>query len=112
MGAIVSADSGSIAAWFARDLKLRRGMMASLSGNLATVGNGVPYAIAAKFTHPDRPAFALVGDGLMQMLGMSELLTIGRHWREWHDPRLIILVLHNNDLNLVTWEQRVFEGDP
>jgi pyruvate dehydrogenase (quinone) len=111
-GAIVSADSGSIAAWFARDLKLRRGMMASLSGNLATVGNGVPYAIAAKFTHPDRPAFALVGDGSMQMLGMSELLTIGRHWREWLDPRLIILVLHNNDLNLVTWEQRVSEGDP
>jgi pyruvate dehydrogenase (quinone) len=110
--AIVSVDSGSIASWFARDLKLRRGMMASLSGNLATVGNGVPYAIAAKFSHPDRPALALVGDGAMQMNSLNELITIGRHWKEWSDPRLIVLVLHNNDLNLVSWEQRVSEGDP
>lgn len=111
-GAILSADSGSIASWFARDLKVRRGMMASLSGNLATVGNGVPYAIAAKFSHPDRPALALVGDGAMQMSGLNELITIGRHWQEWSDPRLVVLVLHNNDLNLVSWEQRVSEGDP
>jgi pyruvate dehydrogenase (quinone) len=111
-GAILAADSGSIASWFARDLRVRQGMMASLSGNLATVGNGVPYALAAKFSYPDRPAFALVGDGAMQMNGLNELITIGRHWREWSDPRLIVLVLHNNDLNLVSWEQRVSEGDP
>jgi pyruvate dehydrogenase (quinone) len=111
-GAIVSVDSGSIASWFARDMKLRRGMKSSLSGNLATVGNGVPYALAAKFSHPDRPALALVGDGAMQMNSLNELITIGRHWREWSDPRLIVLVLHNNDLNLVSWEQRVSEGDP
>ncbi len=86
--------------------------MASLSGNLATMCPGVPYAIAAKFCHPDRPAIALVGDGAMQMLGMLGLITIAAHWREWEDPRLIICVLNNRDLNQVTWEQRVMVGDP
>jgi pyruvate dehydrogenase (quinone) len=109
---IVSSDSGSAANWYARDVKLRRGMMASLSGNLATMGPGVPYAIAAKFTHPDRPALALVGDGAMQMNGINELITIKKYWRDWQDPRLVVLVLHNNDLNQVTWEQRVMEGNP
>ena len=109
---ILSADSGSTAGWFARDLKLRAGMMASLSGNLATMGPGVPYAIAAKFAFPDRVAIALVGDGAMQMNGTAELLTIAKYWREWSDPRLIVLVLNNRDLNMVTWEQRVLEGDP
>jgi pyruvate dehydrogenase (quinone) len=108
---ILSSDSGSCANWFARDLKLRRGMMASLSGSLATMGPGVPYAIAAKFAHPDRPAIALVGDGAMQMNGNAELLTIAKYWREWKDPRLIVMVLHNNDLNQVTWEMRAMEGD-
>jgi len=109
---IISADSGSSANWFARDLKIRRGMMASLSGNLATMGPGVPYAIAAKFAFPDRPAIALVGDGAMLMNGINELNTIAEHWKEWSDPRLIVLVLANRDLNQVTWEQRVMMGDP
>ena len=109
---VLSADSGSAANWFARDLKLRAGMLASLSGNLATMGPGVPYAIAAKFAHPDRVAIALVGDGAMQMNGLAELITIGKYWRRWSDPRLVVLVLHNNDLNQVTWEQRAMEGDP
>lgn len=109
---IISADSGSSANWFARDLKIRRGMMASLSGNLATMGPGVPYAIAAKFAFPDRPAIALVGDGAMLMNGINELNTVAEHWKEWSDPRLIILVLANRDLNQVTWEQRAMMGDP
>lgn len=109
---ILSADSGSSANWFARDLKIRRGMMASLSGNLATMGPGVPYAIAAKFAFPDRPAIAMVGDGAMLMNGINGLVTIANNWREWSDPRLIILVLANHDLNQVTWEQRVMTGDP
>src|SRR5215216_2103582 len=109
---ILSSDSGSAANWFARDLRLREGMMASLSGTLATMGPGVPYAIAAKFSHPDRPAIALVGDGAMQMNGNSELITIAKYWQQWSDPRLIVLVLNNMDLNQVTWEQRVLEGDP
>jgi pyruvate dehydrogenase (quinone) len=110
--AIVSCDSGSAANWFARDLRLRRGMLASLSGTLATMGPGVPYAVAAKFAHPHRVAVALVGDGAFQMNGMNELITIGKYWRRWADPRLVIMVLHNNDLNQVTWEQRAMEGDP
>ncbi|MGH9444986.1 MAG: thiamine pyrophosphate-requiring protein, partial [Terriglobia bacterium] len=109
---IISSDSGSSANWFARDLKIRRGMMASLSGNLATMGPGVPYAIAAKFAFPDRVAIALVGDGAMQMNGNGGLVTISKYWKEWSDPRLVVLVLHNNDLNQVTWEQRVMAGDP
>jgi pyruvate dehydrogenase (quinone) len=109
---ILSSDSGSSANWFARDLKIRRGMMASLSGNLATMGPGVPYAIAAKFAWPDRVAIALVGDGAMLMNGMNELVTIANYWKEWSDPRLIIMVLANHDLNQVTWEQRIMNGDP
>src|SRR5215203_3746399 len=109
---ILAADSGSAANWFARDLKLRKGMMASLSGTLATMGPGVPYAIAAKFAFPDRPVIAMVGDGSMQMNGINELITVEKYWREWSDPRLIILVLYNHDLNQVTWEQRAFAGDP
>jgi pyruvate dehydrogenase (quinone) len=110
--AILSSDSGSSANWFARDVKIRRGMKASLSGNLATMGPGVPYAIGAKFAYPDRVVIAMVGDGAMQMNGLAELITIGKYWRRWTDPRLILLVLHNNDLNQVTWEQRAMEGDP
>jgi pyruvate dehydrogenase (quinone) len=109
---ILTSDSGSAANWFARNLKLRRGMMASLSGTLATMGPGVPYAIAAKFAHPDRVAIALVGDGAMQMNGLNELITIAKYWHRWSDPRLVVLVLNNRDLNQVTWEQRVLEGDP
>jgi pyruvate dehydrogenase (quinone) len=109
---ILAADSGSAANWFARDIKIRKGMQASVSGTLATMGCGVPYAIAAKFAHPDRVAIALVGDGAFQMNGMNELITIKRYWQEWEDPRLVVLVLNNRDLNQVTWEQRAMEGDP
>ncbi len=109
---ILSADSGTTATWYARDLKFRRGMMGSLSGGLATMGPAVPYAIAAKFCHPDRVAIALVGDGAMQMNGINELITVAKYWREWSDPRLVVLVLNNRDLNMVTWEERVLAGDP
>jgi pyruvate dehydrogenase (quinone) len=109
---ILSSDSGSAANWYARDLKIRRGMLASLSGGLATMGPGVPYAMAAKFAFPDRVAIAMVGDGAMQMNGNAELITIRDAWKQWSDPRLVILVLNNRDLNQVTWEQRVMEGDP
>ena len=110
--AILTCDSGSAANWYARDVRVRRGMMASLSGNLATMTPGVPYAISAKFAHPDRVVVAMVGDGSMQMAGNSEVVTIAKYWRQWKDPRLVILVLDNHDLNQVTWEQRVMSGDP
>ncbi|MDQ6783191.1 MAG: thiamine pyrophosphate-requiring protein [Actinomycetota bacterium] len=110
--AIVAADSGSSANWYARHLRFRGDVRGSLSGTLATMGPGVPYVIGAKFAHPDRPAIALVGDGAMQMNGMAELLTVGRYWQEWSDPRLVVAVLHNNDLNQVTWEMRAMEGAP
>ncbi|HET9718629.1 MAG TPA: thiamine pyrophosphate-requiring protein [Solirubrobacteraceae bacterium] len=111
-GAIIASDSGSSANWYARDVKLRQGMMGSLSGTLATMGPGVPYSIAAKFAHPDRPVFALVGDGAMQMNGINELITIAKYRDRWADQRLVILVLNNRDLNQVTWEQRAMEGNP
>jgi pyruvate dehydrogenase (quinone) len=109
---ILSSDSGSAANWYARHLKLRGAMRGSLSGTLATMGPGVPYAIGAKFAHGDRPAIALVGDGAMQMNGMAELITIAKYYREWDDPRLIVAVLNNQDLNQVTWEMRAMEGAP
>ncbi|WP_433174462.1 thiamine pyrophosphate-requiring protein [Actinoallomurus sp. CA-150999] len=110
--AILSADSGSAANWYARDLKFRAGVRGSLSGTLATMGPGVPYAIGAKYAHPDRPAIALVGDGAMQMNGLAELITIRRYFHQWRDQRLIVAVLHNNDLNQVTWELRAMGGAP
>jgi pyruvate dehydrogenase (quinone) len=109
---ILTVDSGTSACWYARDIRAKRGMMGSLSGGLATMGNAVPYATAAKMCHPDRPVVALVGDGAMQMLGINGLITVARHWREWGDPRLVVMVLNNGDLNMVTWEQRVSDGDP
>lgn len=110
--AIVTADSGSAANWYARQLRFRGNMRGSLSGTLATMGPGVPYGIGAKFAHPERPAIVFAGDGAMQMNGMAELVTIKRYWQEWSDPRLIIAVLHNNDLNQVTWEMRAMAGAP
>lgn len=110
--AIVTSDSGSAANWFARQLKVQRGMRCSLSGTLATMGPGVPYAIGAKFGHPDHLVIALVGDGAMQMNGMAELLTIRRYYQRWTDPRCIVCVFHNNDLNQVTWELRAMGGHP
>ena len=112
MDAIVAADSGSAANWYARQLRFRGDMRGSLSGTLATMGPGVPYGIGAKFAHPDRPAVVFVGDGAMQMNGMAELITVKHYWREWADPRLVIAVLHNNDLNQVTWEMRAMAGSP
>jgi pyruvate dehydrogenase (quinone) len=110
--AIITSDSGSCANWYARDLKIRRGMMCSLSGGLASMGAAVPYAIAAKFAHPERPVVALVGDGAMQMNNMAELITVAKYWRQWKTPRWICGVFNNEDLNQVTWEQRVMQGDP
>jgi pyruvate dehydrogenase (quinone) len=110
--AILSSDSGSAANWYARQIRIRRGMKAMLSGNLATMVPGVPYAIAAKFAFPDRVSIAMVGDGAMQMGGMAEMLTAAKYYETWADPRMVVLVLTNEDLNQVTWEQRVMEGDP
>ncbi|MBO0846937.1 MAG: thiamine pyrophosphate-requiring protein [Nocardioides sp.] len=109
---MVAADSGSAANWYARQVRMRGSMRGSLSGTLATMGPAVPYAIGAKFAHPDRPAIAFEGDGAMQMNGLAELLTIRRYYREWSDPRLVVAVLHNNDLNQVTWELRAMGGTP
>jgi pyruvate dehydrogenase (quinone) len=109
---ILTCDSGTSAAWYARDLKARRGMMGSLSGGLATMGPAIPYALAAKMCHPDRPVIALLGDGAMQMIGINGLITIAHRWKEWRDPRLVVMVLNNSDLNMVTWEQRVTAGAP
>lgn len=109
--AILCADSGTAATWYARDIRMQRGMKGSLSGGLATMAPALPYAIAAKFCFPDRPALALEGDGAMQMNGINELITVAAYWREWSDPRLIVLVLNNGDLNMVTWEERSLAGD-
>jgi pyruvate dehydrogenase (quinone) len=109
--AILTADSGSSTTWWARFMKLRRGMLASLSGNLATMGPGTPYAIAAKFAYPDRPVVAFVGDGAFQMNGMNELITVARYHDRWPDQRLVFCVFNNEDLNQVTWEQRAMGGD-
>ena len=110
--AIVTADSGSSTNWYARNLRMRGRMRGSLSGTLATMGPGVPYAIGAKFAHPDRPVVALVGDGAMQMNGLAELVTIARYQELWTDRRLVVCVFHNNDLNQVTWELRAMGGAP
>jgi pyruvate dehydrogenase (quinone) len=109
---MLSADSGSAANWYARHLRMRGAMRGSLSGTLATMGPGVPYAIGAKFAHPDRPAIAIVGDGAMQMNGMAELITAAKYWNSWRDPRLVVAVLNNRDLNQVTWEMRAMAGAP
>lgn len=109
---LIAGDSGSSTNWFARDVKIRRGMRASLSGTLATMGSAMPYAIGAKFAYPNHPVLALAGDGAMQMNGMAELLTVAKYWKTWDTPTFVVLVLHNNDLNQVTWEQRAMSGDP
>ncbi|WP_424360168.1 thiamine pyrophosphate-requiring protein [Methylocystis parvus] len=110
--AILTCDSGSCANWYARDIKIRGEMMCSLSGGLASMGAAVPYAIAAKFAHPGRPVIALVGDGAMQMNNMAELITVSKYWRDWESPKWICCVFNNEDLNQVTWEQRVMQGNP
>ncbi|MEU5084490.1 MULTISPECIES: thiamine pyrophosphate-requiring protein [Streptomyces] len=110
--AILTSDSGSVANWYARHITMRPGMRGSLSGTLATMGPGVPYAIGAKFAHPDRPVFALVGDGAMQMNGLAEMITAAKYRDLWSDPRLVVAVWNNQDLNQVTWEMRAMEGAP
>ena len=107
---IITADSGSVANWYARDLKMRRGMKASLSGGLASLGAGTPYAVAGKMAFPDRTVIACMGDGAMQMNGLNVMITISKYWKQWSNPRLIVLVLNNRDLNQVTWEERVQLG--
>jgi pyruvate dehydrogenase (quinone) len=111
-GCVLTADSGSGTNWWARHLRFRRGMRGALSGTLATMGPALPYALAAKFVHPDRPVIAVEGDGAMQMNGISALIDVAKYRDRWSDPRFIVLVLNNRDLNQVTWEQRVLAGDP
>ena len=110
--AILTSDSGSATDWWARHLRLRSGMKTALSGTLATMCPAMPYALAAKFAYPDRPVIAAIGDGAFQMLGINALIDIARYRDRWSNQQLVVLVLHNDDLNQVTWEQRVMSGDP
>jgi pyruvate dehydrogenase (quinone) len=112
-GAILTSDSGSATNWWARHIALRQGMQASLSGTLATMGPGTPYAIAARFAYPDRPVICFEGDGAFQMNGMNEMITVKRYLdRLAGPPPFIFCVFNNQDLNQVTWEQRAMAGDP
>jgi pyruvate dehydrogenase (quinone) len=108
---MITCDCGTATGWYARDIKLRDGMFGSTSGTLATMGSAIPYAIAAKFAHPDRPCVALIGDGAMQMDGVNELITVAKYWKQWSDPRVVVVILNNRDLSYVTWEQRAMVGD-
>jgi pyruvate dehydrogenase (quinone) len=110
-GAILTADSGSATDWWARHVRIRDGMQAALSGTLATMCPAIPYALAAKFAHPDKPVIASIGDGAMQMLGINTLIDVAHYAEQWADQRLVIAILNNRDLNQVTWEQRVMSGD-
>ncbi|WP_434740838.1 thiamine pyrophosphate-requiring protein [Micromonospora sp. SH-82] len=110
--AMLAVDCGTATAWYARHVRVRPGMLASLSGTLLSMGGGMPYALSAKFAHPDRPVVALLGDGAMQMNGVNELITVAKYWRQWADPRFVILVLNNRELAFVSWEQRSTEGSP
>jgi pyruvate dehydrogenase (quinone) len=108
---IMTGDSGSVANWYARDIKMRRGMKGSLSGSLASLGAATPYAVAAKMAFPERTVIAFIGDGAMQMNGLNVMITISKYWKEWANPRLIVMVLNNRDLNQVTWEERISLGE-
>jgi pyruvate dehydrogenase (quinone) len=108
--AILLADSGSATNWWARHLRVRRGMDTALSGTLATMGPAVPYALAAKLAYPERPVIAVLGDGAMQMIGINALVDLAKYRDRWSGP-CVVCVLNNRDLNQVTWEQRVMEGD-
>jgi pyruvate dehydrogenase (quinone) len=110
--ALLACDTGSAVFWYSRHLKMGPQMRAAHSGSLASMGAALPYAIAGKFAFPERPVFALVGDGAMQMNGLNELITVAKYWRQWADPRFVVLVLNNCDLNMVTWEQRIMQGQP
>jgi pyruvate dehydrogenase (quinone) len=110
--ALVAVDVGSVTYWYARHLRLPVGVPAHLSSTLASMGSALPYGLAAKLSAPDRPVIALAGDGAMQMNGLAELITVAARWRDWADPRFVVLVLNNRDLAEVSWEQRETEGDP
>ncbi len=110
--AIVTADAGSTADWYGHHIRLRRGMLGDLSGRLATMLAAMPYAVAAKFAYSDRPVICTIGDGAFQMLGMNELITIKKYMKEWDNPQLIIMVLHNDDLTQVSWEMRTEDANP
>jgi pyruvate dehydrogenase (quinone) len=107
---ILTGDSGSVANWYGRDIRMRRGMKGSLSGGLASLGAATPYALAAKMAFPERTVIAFIGDGAMQMNGLNVMITISKYWREWPNPHLIVMVLNNRDLNQVTWEERIQLG--
>ena len=109
--ALLACDTGTTVHWYSRELRMRAGMRAAHSGNLASMGAAIPYAIAAKFAHSHLPALCFVGDGAMQMSGINELITVAYYWKQWRDPRFIVLVMNNRDLNMVTWEQRILAGD-
>ena len=111
-GLVIAGDCGTATFWYAKYIDIRRGMSASLSGTLATMGSALPYALASKVNFSERPVLALVGDGAMQMSGLNALITVAQHWKSWRDPRFVIVVLNNRQLSYVTWEQRVMEGDP
>src|SRR6185437_8524697 len=108
---IMTGDSGSVANWYARDIRMRRGRKVSLCGSLASLGAATPYALAAKMAFPERDVIAFIGDGAMQMNGLNVMLTISKYWKQWSDPRLIVMVLNNRDLNQVTWEERIMLGE-
>ena len=108
---IMTGDSGSVANWYARDIRMRRGMMGSLSGGLASLGAATPYALSAKMAYPHRPVIGFIGDGAMQMNGLNVMITVSKYWRRWSNPTFILMVLNNEDLNQVTWEERVQLGD-
>ena len=108
---IVTADSGTVANWYGRDLKFRRGMKGSLSGSLASLGAATPYALAAKMAYPERPVIGAIGDGAMQMNGMNVMITVSKYWEQWSNPLFIMMVLNNRDLSQVTWEERVQLGE-
>jgi pyruvate dehydrogenase (quinone) len=109
--AVIATDTGMSTSFVARALRMRPGMSMMVSGTLATMGPAISYGLAAKLAEPDRPVFAFVGDGAMQMLGINALITVAKYARGWRDPRFVVAVLNNRDLNMVTWELRA-AGSP
>jgi len=104
--AIVSADSGTIATWAARYIDIRDRMQFSLSGSLATMANGLPYSIGAAVAYPGRQVVCVVGDGGFTML-MGEVATLVKY-----DLHVKVIIIKNNVLGQIKWEQMVFEGNP
>ncbi|MBA8990963.1 pyruvate dehydrogenase (quinone) [Curtobacterium pusillum] len=111
-GVTVTCDAGTTADWYGHHIRLRRGMRGDLSGRLATMLAAMPYAVAAKFAFPDRPAVCTIGDGAFQMLGMNELITVKKYLASWPNQQLVIVVMHNDDLGQVSWEMRTEDGNP